>query len=214
MFRLMPKQLKLFERMEGMAQLAVQCSGLLRRILENLKSPAELLAQMEKLEQQGDDMHHEALKMISKGVSTPFDGTELLEMLAELDDVIDSCDVAAHRLVLYKVHTLKPEAVALAQLLESACAEMAKTVVALRMAKNADGVLEHVIEVNRVEDEADRILRQAVGGLFEHEKDAIEIIKWKEIYEILEEATDKCEHVANAIERTVVKNIGALSAGR
>jgi predicted phosphate transport protein (TIGR00153 family) len=143
-------------------------------------------------------------------VTTPFDRAEVLALLEELDDVIDGCDVVAHRLVLYKVHALKPEAVAIAQLLESACAEMSRAVSALRTAKNAQGVLQHVVEVNRLEDEGDRMQRQAMGALFEHEKDAIELIKWKEIYEILEQAVDGCEHVANAIERTVVKSTSAL----
>ncbi len=210
MFRLMPKQQKVFERFEQMAQLAVQCSGVLRHLLENLKAPTDLLAEMEKLEQQGDDARHEALKMLQKGVTTPFDPAEVIDLLEELDDVVDGCDVAAHRLVLYRVHTLKPEAVAMAQLLESACAELNRAVRALRTAKNAEGVIQHVVEVNRLEDEGDRMLRQAMGALFEHEKDAIELIKWKEIYEIIEQAVDACEHVANAIERTVVKNSPTL----
>jgi predicted phosphate transport protein (TIGR00153 family) len=206
----MPKQQKLFEHFERMADLAHESSGVLRQILENLRSPQELLVRIEKLEQQGDDVHHEALKQIQKGVSSPFESNEALRLLEELDDVIDGCDVAAHRLVLYKVHALKPEAVAIAQLLQTACAEMSKAVKSLRTAKNAEGVLVHVVEVNRVEDESDRILRQAIGALFEHEKDAIEIIKWKEILEILEQAVDGCEHVANAIERTVVRSSAGM----
>src|SRR6478609_4289381 len=116
----MPKQQKLFEHFERMAQLGLESAGALRKLLENLKLPAEHLARIEALEQQADDVNHEALKMLQKGVTTPFDRAEIFELLTELDDVVDGIDVAAHRLVLYKVHDLKPEAVALAQLVESA----------------------------------------------------------------------------------------------
>jgi predicted phosphate transport protein (TIGR00153 family) len=202
----MPKQQKLFEHFERMSQLGLECAGLLRKLLENLKSPAEILAKIEAVEQQGDDVNHEALKMLQKGVATPFGREEALSLLEELDDVIDNTDLAAHRLVLYKAQVLKPEAVAQAQILESACAEMVKAVASLRTAKNADGVLAHAVEINRIEGEGDRVLRQAVGALFEHEKDAIELIKWKEIFEIIENAIDGCEHVANGIERTLLKS--------
>ena len=201
MFRLMPKQTKLFEHFEQQAQLAVEAAGALKALLATLDKPEEALKRIEQIEQQGDSVNHSALRMLQEHVSLPFENVDVLALLGELDDVIDGADLAAHRLVLYKVRSIKPEAAQLADLLERACVAMGKAVLTLRTGKHVNDIMSHVTEVKRLENEGDKVMRGALGDLFESEKDAIELIKWRELFEFLEQTLDHAEHVAKAVER-------------
>ena len=205
MFRLMPKQQQLFERFERIAEKAVEAAGLLTELLRAPERAAELVPRIEAVEQQGDDANHEALAMLQKSMTLPMDRAEIVALLTELDDVVDGADAAAHRLVLYRVKGVRPEAVQLSEILERSAAELLKAVRALRTGKDRQAVLTPVVEVNRLENEGDVVLRQAIGALFENEQNAIELIKWKELLELLEDCTDGCEHAANVIEGIVLK---------
>lgn len=206
MFRLMPKQQQLFERFERIAEHAVEASKLLKQILEAPAKADELVKQLEAVEQRSDDVNHEALKMLQKGTTLPLDRAEIVELLTELDDVVDGADAAAHRLVLYRVQSINPAALKLCEILELSAVELVKAVKALRTGKDREAVLAPVVEVNRLENEGDAVLRQAIGALFANETNAIELIKWKELLELLEDCTDGCERVANLLEGIVLKN--------
>jgi predicted phosphate transport protein (TIGR00153 family) len=205
-FRLMPKQLQLFERFERLAALGVEAAAALGELLRAPDQAATLVPRIEQLEQQGDDINREALEMLQKGVSAPFERSELLSLLGELDDLCDAADAAAHRLVLYRVKTIKPEALVLGEILVKTATELVQTVRALRTGKPKETILASVAEVNRLENQGDVVMRGAIGALFTSEQNAIELIKWKELFEILEEAIDTCEHVANRIEAIVIKH--------
>ena len=206
MFRLMPKQLQLFERFERIAALGVEAAATLGELLRAPDQAATLIPRIEQLEQQSDDINHEALEMLQKGVSAPFERSELIQLLGELDDLVDGADAAAHRLVLYRVQTIKPEALQLGEILVKTATELVQTVRALRTGKPKEAILASVVEVNRLENQGDAVMRAAIGALFTSEQNAIELIKWKELFEILEEAIDTCEHVANRIESIVIKH--------
>lgn len=206
MFRLMPKQQQLFERFERMATLGVEAAGALGELLRAPDQAPTLLPKIEALEQQGDALNHEAMEMLQKGVSAPFERSELIALLGELDDLVDGADAAAHRLVLYRVQAIKPEALQLGDILVKTAAELVQTVRALRTGKAKEAILASVVEVNRLENQGDAVMRAAIGALFTSEQNAIELIKWKELFEILEEAIDTCEHVANRIQSIVVKH--------
>ena len=206
MFRLMPKQQQLFERFERIAALAVEAAGLLNQLLAHPERSAELLPKLEAVEQAGDDANHEALAMLQKGATFPIGRDEIVQLLSELDDLVDGADAAAHRLVLYRVKAIKPEARQLGEILEKASAELLKCVRALRTGKDNEAVLAPVVEVNRLENEGDKVMRGAIGTLFADEQNAVELIKWKELFEILEDNIDGCETVANLVEAIILKN--------
>jgi len=202
----MPKQQKLFECFEQMASLGVDAAKLLREILDATPRQAELVCDLEAVEQRGDDANHAALTMLQKRASFPIGREQITQLLGYLDDVIDGADAAAHRLLLYRVKAIKPEAVELAGLFAEATVEVSRCISGLRKAASKEKVLASVIEVNRLENRGDEVLRTAIGALFADEPDAIELIKWKELFEILEEGLDACEHVANLVESIVLEH--------
>jgi predicted phosphate transport protein (TIGR00153 family) len=200
----MPKQAKLFEQFERLAQLSVDASAELGKLLGDLANARTHLGPIEKLEAEGDEINHLAQKMLQTGVNAPLERSEVLELLEELDSLLDRIDATGHRIVTYRVKLVRPEAFALRDILEKSCREVVRMVSSLRVSRDAEGVLAHAVEVKRLENEGDQVMRQAIGTLFEHERDAIELIKWKELFEILESAIDSCEHVARVIERVVL----------
>ena len=134
---------------------------------------------------------------------TPFDREDIHELASKIDDVIDLVDAAATRMVTYRVKELRPGVLDLATTVRLASTQI---VAAVRLLDKGDHILDHCIEINRLENLADRQCRDLIVTLFDQEKDPVEIIKWKEIIETLEFATDKCEDVANVIETVTLKN--------
>ncbi|HZW37470.1 MAG TPA: DUF47 family protein, partial [Candidatus Deferrimicrobiaceae bacterium] len=135
---------------------------------------------------------------------TPIEREDILALASSLDDIIDLIHAAATRLNLYKITASTPQAKELGFLILKSVRELNRGI--SHMGKKMDGVYEHCVEVNSLENEADRVCRDAIAYLFENEKDPITILKWKEIYETLETATDRCEDAANVLEGVALKN--------
>ena len=154
------------------------------------------------LEHIGDTITHDLNTRLNQTFITPFDREDIHELASKVDDVLDLADAAAGRLVLYGIKTIRPGVAELAQILETATREI---VAAVRLLDKQDHILDHCIEINRLENEGDRVCRALIATLFEEEKNPVEIIKWKEIIEAIETAIDKCEDVANVIETVVLK---------
>ena len=155
------------------------------------------------LEHRGDEMTHNLLRKLNQTFITPFDREDIHRLASSIDDVLDFVNAASDRMVLYKIQNPPAAAVELAALIVRQGEEIAKAVSLLESSK---GVMEHCVEVNRLEDEADRICRAAIAHLFDVEKDPITLIKFKELYEALETATDKAEDAANVLEAVVLKS--------
>jgi predicted phosphate transport protein (TIGR00153 family) len=134
---------------------------------------------------------------------TPFDREDIHRLSSAMDDVLDLVNAAGQRLLLYKIRSAPSAANELCKLIVRQSEELNKAVMKLEKTK---GVMDHCVEINRLEDEADRICREAIGKLFEHEEDAIQLIKMKELFEVLEAATDKAEDAANVLEAVVLKS--------
>jgi len=171
-------------------------------LLTNYADPAAGARRMKDLEHIGDTITHDLNTRLNQTFITPFDREDIHELASKVDDVLDLADAAAGRLVLYGVKTIRPGVVELAQILETATREI---LAAVRLLDKQDHILEHCIEINRLENEGDRICRALIATLFTEEKNPVEIIKWKEIIEAIETAIDKCEDVANVIETVVLK---------
>jgi predicted phosphate transport protein (TIGR00153 family) len=161
--------------------------------------------QIEKLEHIGDEITHTIFQEVSTTFITPFDREDIQRLASVLDDVIDYIHGSAKRIELYKVDPIHPSMIKLAELIQQSANELNLAINSLRSMKNLIKVRESLVRVNSLENHADDIFDNAVARLFEDEKDAIQIIKIKEVLTALETATDKCEDVANVIESIMVK---------
>lgn len=158
------------------------------------------------IEHEADSIAHQCVEALHRTSKAPFERDEVYRLITRMDDVVDAIEAAAERMVIFDLTQTTPECRELAAVLVKAVEEMASALEGLRYVRGDRRVLERCIEINRLENEGDAILRSALQKLFRTEKDPITLIKWKEIYELLEMATDRCEDVANIIESVILKN--------
>lgn len=203
MIRLIPHEVKFFELFAELSGNLTEGARLLRAMLAtpvDLRVQAE---QMQAIEHRGDKATHAIITKLNQTFITPFDREDIHRLASSLDDVLDFMNAAATRLVMYKIDQPPPASAELAALLVLQTEELAKGVSLLE--KNGH-VVQHCDEINRLEDVADHVSRKAIADLFENEKDPIQLIKLKELYEVLEFATDKAEDAANVLEAIVLKS--------
>jgi predicted phosphate transport protein (TIGR00153 family) len=164
---------------------------------------AENAIKIKALEEKADNVIHDIFLRLNQTFITPLDPEDIHSLSSHLDDVIDSIEDAAHRLVSYRIQPIPPTVVEI-------CKHIVACVNSLKLAFEAlhadQKLMEHCIEVNRIEEVVDKLTREAVKDLFDLETDPIKVIKLKEIYELLEQTTDNCEDVADALQNVVVKN--------
>lgn len=203
MVRIIPRETKFFDLFADVASNVTDGARLLTAILEDFDNIEVRVKELREIEHKGDDLTHSIMTKLNQTFITPFDREDIHRLSSALDDVLDFVNAAGQRLLLYKIRSAPGSAVELAKLIVRQSEELNKAVVKL---EKTQGVMEHCVEVNRLEDEADRVCREAIGRLFEHEKDAIQLIKMKELYEVLELATDKAEDAANVLEAVVLKS--------
>ena len=203
MFRLIPREEKFFDMFSDMAQNVHEASKLLRRMMENPDEIQDLAESIKALEHKGDQLMHDLMTKLNKTFVVPIDREDIYALASKIDDVIDLTEAVARRIILFKIREMRDPAIQLAYVLSRATAALVSAVSELQ---NGMKVMDHCIEMNRLENEADHIYHLALGNLFEIEKDPIVLIKWKELYETLEASLDKCEDVANVIESIIVKN--------
>ena len=203
MVRIIPRETKFFDLFADVASNVTDGARLLTAILEDFNNIEVRIDKLKEIEHKGDDLTHSIMTKLNQTFITPFDREDIHRLASALDDVLDFVNAAGQRLLLYKIRSAPASASELAKLIVRQSEELNKAVVLL---EKTQGVMEHCVEVNRLEDEADRVCREAIGKLFEHEKDAIQLIKMKELYEVLELATDKAEDAANVLEAVVLKS--------
>ena len=203
--RLIPRDTTFFDMYVDLAAQVIEGAKLLRDLLSNYDYsalPAAVQA-IKEVEHRADDITHQIFIKLNQTFITPFDREDIHLLASSLDDVLDFTNAAGDRLLTYKIVEPSPSAKVLAEIVLRQSEELAKAVALLD--KNSR-LLEHCVEVNRLENEADRVSREAIGRLFEREKDPITLIKLKELLEILELASDKAEDAANILESIVLKN--------
>ncbi len=183
----------------------VQAVELFTRMLQEPKELAARVEELKALEHQGDRYTHETLARLNTSFVTPFDREDIHALATKLDDILDAVDATGHRLLLYGVDQVPDRLVQLAELLLASAREVQKAVVALHDPRRHKEALTCCVEINRLENEADQIHRDALADLFANHGDPVEIIKQKDLFAFLEEATDRCEDVANIIETIIIK---------
>lgn len=178
---------------------------LLVEMMEDFNTSATKVKEIYDVEQEGDIITHEVIRRLNKTFLTPVDREDIHALIARLDDILDLIWASADRATLFKVGVTTPEVIELSKTLLATTEIIAKAITSLKD-KKYSYIQEYCIEINRLENRADRIYREALVKLFEDIKDPILVIKWKDIYEHLEDATDKCEDVANILESIVLKH--------
>jgi predicted phosphate transport protein (TIGR00153 family) len=203
-FRLIPREEKFFDDFKAMADQLRAGARMLEEMLATDPPAHDKVHEIKEAEHKCDFLTHEIIQRLNKTFVTPIDREDIHEIARTLDDVMDAIDDAAALFPLYRIDKVRPGARELTRVILAQCDELRKALDALEKQHNV--VLERSVEINRLENEADRIHKQAVGKLFDEEPDAITVMKWKEILDLLEEATDACEDVANLLENVVVKH--------
>jgi len=204
MVRLIPRETKFFDMFHEMSTNLIDGARLLQALLSDYQNVEVRVQQLKDIEHKGDDMTHALLTKLNQTFITPFDREDIHKLAATIDDVLDFVHAAAERLTMYKITHVPPEAAALAGVVVQQAEQITKAVGGLE--KHSSGVLDACVEINRLENEADHIARNAIAKLFEQERDPITLIKIKELYEVLETASDKAEDAANVLESVVLKS--------
>jgi len=204
MFGLIPKEEKFFVMFREMGEIITEGATSLKSMLDDYIDPIASQRGIKDIEHKGDNKTHEIIKTLNKTFITPLDREDIYSLASKLDDILDLIDASSQRFVMYNVEKPTPASQELAFIILKCCQTIQR---ALRhLGGKFDDINDCCVEINALENEADRVCREAISKLFDEEKDPITLIKWKEIYETLEKATDKCEDAANILESVVVKH--------
>lgn len=203
--RFMPREEKFFDLFEEMAANMVEAAKALEAMLADMSHAEHHAAKVKDIEHKCDELTHRTMDALHKTFITPLDREDIRGLISSMDDVVDFIDAVAGRIFLYDLKASDPDMKAMAETSRMAAEVIAKVVVKLDKIKDPQTLLQSCIEINRLENDADRTLRAAMARLFREEKNAIEVIKKKEIFQLLESITDKCEDVANVIEGIVLE---------
>ena len=202
-FRLIPREESFYELFVQQAQILVSAAELLKDIVEEFDDIKPRARRLHDLEHEGDEVTHEVMRRLNTTFVTPIDREDIHELASGLDDVLDYMDAAADLLVLHNIEQPLPEMKAQADLLVRATRS---THEAMSKLPKFDDLAEHWVEINRLENEADRVYRQGTADLFSGDFKAMDVLKWKDIIDQLEKAMDKLEDVANTLEGIALKH--------
>jgi predicted phosphate transport protein (TIGR00153 family) len=200
---LIPRDERFFDLFVEDAANVLAAARLLEAMLRSYDDIDRRAAELRDAEHRGDEMSHDIGRRLESTFVTPFDREEIHALISGLDDVLDLIEEAADTFVLYRIEAPTATAVQQSTIIVRQCEQIHEAILNLRGFR---GLERFWIEIHRLENEGDRLARDAIAGLFEKGGDPIEIIKWKEVYALLEDAIDECEDVANIIERIAIKN--------
>jgi len=204
--KLMPTEGKFFDYFNQHAELCVKGAKEMVELMTNFNDLEKRVFAIETIEKQADKVTHNTIEMLHKTFITPLDRDDIHQLITKMDDILDLLEDAAQTISLYDIKAITPEAKRLAELCQ-ACAEKVQAAVALlHNMDNSHDILKICAEIDRLESDADHVMRAAMSKLFRDEPDVRNLIKLKAIYEILETVTDRCEDVANIIEGIIVEN--------
>ncbi len=206
MFSIIPKEMVFFDLFEEAAKNAHQGALALAALLDDYTNVAEKAKKIKDIEHAGDKITHDTIEKLNQTFITPIDREDIHRLISRIDDILDMIDTAVNRMYLYKIDKPTDDAKALAKVLVKATAIITELLPKMRNLKLSSSLLQDCIAIHTQENEGDRIEQHALASLFENGHDPIYVIKWKDIYEELESATDRCEDVANVIEGIVLKN--------
>ncbi len=201
-----PREEKFFELLEQGTANMVKAAYKLQELLDNLESSDALVAEISEIEHQSDSITHEIIDQLRRTFITPFDREDISLMASSIDDVTDLIQAAADAMLIYKIGKTREKAKDLTNVIVKSTEEVQKATLLLRNSRQFKQMLVGCVEINRLENLADRIYRSALGELFDGNTDIADVIKWREIYGHIEAATDRCEDLANVMEGIATKH--------
>ena len=204
--RLMPREGKFFELFNAHAERIVEGS---RELAAMIGSFTELDAHAQRIdaaERAADKLTHETISLLHKTFITPFDREQIHGLITNMDDILDLIQDVAESIALYDLRRVTPEAKQLADICHMSCERVRSAVALLTNLERADAIMKYCEEIDRLESDADRVMRAALSKLFREENDLKQVIKLRVIYDLLESITDRCEDVANVMEGIVLEN--------
>jgi uncharacterized protein len=203
-FRLLPREDEYFAMFSQMTAKIQEASTALIDMMQGPSDKFEAQAKRIKdAEHACDELTHKVTTKLNKSFITPFDREDIYMLVVALDDVLDYIDAGARAILMYDIKEISEHAMQFAKVIQVLAIELNS---AISMLEKPNGMNTHIVEIHRLENEADDIYFRAIGELFRNGNDPISVIKWKELYEILESATDRCESVANIIESIILKH--------
>ena len=203
-FRLLPREDEYFALFSQMTAKIQEASNVLVEMMHDTTGNYEsYVKQIKDIEHRCDAVTHNLTVKLNKSFITPFDREDIFTLSVALDDVIDYIDAAARAILMYDIRETNEHARHLAKVIQGLAMEINS---AVSMLEKPNGMNQHIVEIHRLENEADDIYFRAIGELFHNATEPVTLIKWKELYEILENATDRCESVANIIESIILKH--------
>jgi predicted phosphate transport protein (TIGR00153 family) len=204
--RFLPRETSFFDFFEQHAVLTIEGSKELLSLVTTGANIPTKCRRISDIEHETDTITHRCVEALHRTFITPIDRDSIHRLITRMDDIMDFVEAAAERIDLYELTVMTPDIRDLADVLHRATIQVEAAMRGLRSMKEPQSTLKLCIDINRLENEADAILRRSVARLFKEEKDPITVIKWKEVYENLENATDRCEDVANIIEGVILEH--------
>ena len=204
-FSLLPREGRFFILFEESAKNAAEVARQFKDLIDNWDNVPDRVNSITELEHKSDTVAHEIIALVHRTFVTPFDREDIALLAHSLDDIVDFIEATADTMLLYKIEAPTTRAKELADIMLTTALEVQKAVSDLRQKADLKHILQHCVEINRLENNADIIYRSALAELFNDSRDIPYIIKWREIYEYMETATDRCEDVANVLEGVALK---------
>jgi predicted phosphate transport protein (TIGR00153 family) len=201
--RLIPRDERFFDLFAEDAANVLAAARLLEAMLRSYDAPVQRARELRDAEHRGDEISHEIGRRLERTFVTPFDREDIHALISGLDDVLDLIEESADTFVLYQIDAPTSVAIQQAAIIAAQCDQLHEALVNLRSFKGLD---KYWIEVHRLENDGDRLARQAIADLFSEGTSPVDVIKWKDVYALLESTIDKCEDVANIIERISIKH--------
>ena len=207
MFRTTKKEERFFNMFVETSEKSCKAALMLDDLINNYFDTNKKIDAIEEVEHESDQCVHDIMEQLNKSFVTPIDREDINEIAKVLDNITDAIEATAHRFRMFNVKVVTDEAKALSKLIVECTTELKGVMIELKHMKTSKDLNSKVIEVNRIEDAGDDIYRAAITSLFTNGMNPIEVIKWKEIYELLENSLDACEDVANIVEGIVMKHV-------
>ncbi len=204
-FPFIPKEENFFALFTDSAKNIARVAQMLKELVDDFTNVGEKVAKITEAERAEDMVTHEILAQLNRSFITPFDHEDITALAHSLDDITDAIEAVACSMFLYKVEPSQ-WARELTNTIVQSVVEVEAAISKLQHGAEFKQILEKCVEINRLENVADELFRSAIGELFDHPQDIVSLIKWREIYELMESATDRCEDVSNVLEGIVLKN--------
>ena len=205
-FSFLPAEVKFYDYFEQASANLLDGARCLQEMIDNHENIEENAAHITEIEHRGDFIVHEVTNLLPRTLLTPIDSEDIQRLVSALDDALDAVDAVSQRLLIYRLTEIKKPARRLAHLITESAQELEIAIRGIRDKGQYEQVKEHIVQINTLENNGDRVLQEGLTSLVEQRKDVFEFICWKEIYELLEDATDRIEDAGDVIQRVIIAN--------